>query len=71
MSGADMQMKTLRDEIALRIDGGRPLAEVQAELIDGAADVHEDERAGLWLFAWSYARRPGRKPAGSVRLDRR
>jgi hypothetical protein len=57
----------LRDDIALWLDRGAALAEVQGHLIEPAAVLSEDERAGLWLFAWSYAasgrrgaeRRPG------------
>ena len=30
------------------------MADVQAELIDGAQELTEDERAALWLFAWAY-----------------
>ena len=44
----------VRDEVASRLDRGAAVSEVQAELIDGAPGLEEDERAALWLFAWSY-----------------
>jgi hypothetical protein len=45
----------LRDEIALRLERGESLRDVEKELIEPATGVNDDERAGLWLFAWSYA----------------
>lgn len=48
----------LRDEAALRLEGGAPVADVQGELIERAQGLSEDERAALWLFAWAY--RPSR-----------
>ncbi len=47
----------LRDETALRLEAGAESADVQHELIESAAGLSEDERAGLWLFAWAH--RPG------------
>jgi len=41
-------------EIAARLDSGEDLRTVEAELIDPAAELSDDDRAGLWLFAWSY-----------------
>ena len=46
----------LRDEAALLLEGGARVADVQAELIDGAQGLTEDERAALWLFAWACRR---------------
>jgi hypothetical protein len=54
----------LRDEAALRLEGGARVADVQAELIDGARDLTEDERAALWLFAWAY------RPSGPTEFPR-
>jgi hypothetical protein len=54
----------LRDEIALRLDDGEGLAEVDHELIERASRLSEDERAALWLFAWSY------RPSGSSQPGR-
>jgi hypothetical protein len=53
-----------RHQVALRLDAGYPLAEVERALIDTAADLSDEERSALWLFAWSY--RPGARP---VRLS--
>jgi hypothetical protein len=46
----------LRHEIAAWLDRGETLDAVDAELIEPAI-VSEDERAALWLFAWSFAKR--------------
>jgi len=43
-----------QDEIVLRLDRGESLADVEAELVDTALALNDDERAALWLFAWSY-----------------
>jgi hypothetical protein len=48
----------LRGEIALCLARGERLAEVEWRLIERAPGLSEDERAALWLFAWSY--RPSR-----------
>ena len=60
-----MWLEQLQDEIALRLDRGEPLADVEVELVDSAVSVSDDERAALWLFAWSY-RASGRHDAGQV-----
>ena len=49
-----MWLEQLQDEIARRLGRGENLSEVQAELVESAIAVSEDERAALWLFAWSY-----------------
>jgi hypothetical protein len=49
-----MWLEHVQDEIALRLDRGESLADVEAELIDAAVAMSDDERAALWLFAWSY-----------------
>lgn len=48
----------LRDQVALRLDRGERLAQLEGELIESAHGLSEDERAALWLFAWSYRRTP-------------
>jgi hypothetical protein len=48
-------LECLRDDVAVWLDRGAALAEVQGQLIESAPALSEDERAGLWLFAWSYA----------------
>jgi hypothetical protein len=54
-------LHALRDQIVMSIDGGATLGLVDEELI-ASAPVSEDERAALWLFAWSYAKRRQRRP---------
>lgn len=41
-------------DIASMFDAGHKLAEVEME-IDQIPFAEEDQRAGLWLFAWSYS----------------
>jgi hypothetical protein len=41
-------------EIHERIVGrGEPLGQVEDELINAAPGLNDDQRAGLWLYAWS------------------
>jgi len=48
-----------RDAVREAIDDGWPLANVEAWLLDGLPD---EDAAGLWLYAWSYAElRPRRQ----------
>ena len=49
-----MWLEHVQDEIALRLDRGESLADVEADLVDAAVALGDDERAALWLFAWSY-----------------
>jgi GAF domain-containing protein len=49
-----MWLEQLQNEIALRLDRDQKLADVEAELVDSAVALSDDERAALWLFAWSY-----------------
>lgn len=60
--------------IADLLDAGWSLAAVEREVIDPAQGVDEDERAALWLFAWSRnATRPARagwEPMLSARSGR-
>jgi hypothetical protein len=48
-----LELEQVQDEIVLRLDRGE-LADVEAELVDAAVGLSDDERAALWLFAWSY-----------------
>lgn len=48
-----MWLEQLQDEIALRLDRGESLANVEVELVDSAAALSDDEQAALWLFTWS------------------
>jgi alkylhydroperoxidase family enzyme len=56
---SESYLDCLRDEIAFRLRRGERLAEVERELI-APARLSEDERAALWLFAWSYLRKAER-----------
>ncbi len=49
-----MSLERLCDEIASRLESGESVSGVEAELIACADGIDEDERAALWLFAWSY-----------------
>jgi len=49
-----MSFEELRYQIAARLDRGDSLAAIDTELIRQARWLSDDERAGLWLFAWSY-----------------
>jgi hypothetical protein len=62
-------LEQLQDEIAVRLDRGEKLADVEAGLVDSAVGVSDDERAALWLFAWSYSA-SGRHDGGQVGLAR-
>lgn len=45
----------LLDQIRHRlVEGGESLDRVEEELINAPNDLSEDERAGLWLYAWSF-----------------
>jgi hypothetical protein len=50
--------------IAHLLDAGWSLAAVEREVIEPAQGLDEDERAALWLFAWS---REAARPARSGR----
>jgi hypothetical protein len=39
--------------VASRLDAGSDLQEIDDELITPAVGLSDDERAALWLFAWS------------------
>lgn len=54
----------LRDEAALRLEGGAPVADVQGELVERGQGLSENERAALWLFAWAY------RPSGPTEFRR-
>ena len=57
----ELSIDTQHEQIALWIDGGATLATVQKELIEPAR-LSEDERAALWLYAWSYAQHQRQSP---------
>jgi hypothetical protein len=43
----------LRDEITERMDEGISLDQVELELIERQDHLGDEEKAALWLFAWS------------------
>ena len=49
-----MSFEELRYQIAVRLDLGDDLATVEMESINPARWLSEDQRAVLWLFAWSH-----------------
>ena len=52
-----MSFEQLRHQIAVRLDLGHDLATVDRESIKPARWLNDDQRAALWLFAWSYRER--------------
>jgi hypothetical protein len=56
-----LPVDALHHEIAEWLERGETLDAVDAELIEPAM-VSEDERAALWLFAWSVATRRQHRP---------
>jgi hypothetical protein len=44
----------VQDEVVRRLDFGARLAEVHTEVVEATPGLSEDERAALWLLAWSY-----------------
>jgi hypothetical protein len=60
--GVVMSFEQLRDEIAVRVDGGDDLAAIESALTTSSVRrLGEDERAALWVFAWSYRERRNRR----------
>jgi hypothetical protein len=43
-----------REEIAFQLDEGFALPDIERYLIEPAVELSDDERAALWLYAWSY-----------------
>jgi hypothetical protein len=54
-----MSMGMHQSQIAAMVESGATLGDVEADVIRGAP-LDSDEKAGLWLFAWSLLRRVGR-----------
>ena len=44
----------LREKIGERMNEGASLDDVEAELIESQDHLGDDEKAALWLFAWSF-----------------
>jgi hypothetical protein len=47
-------LDSYQNEIALRLDEGYELSDIERYLIEPAIGLNDDERAALWLYAWSY-----------------
>jgi hypothetical protein len=60
MWGDDMQLAELQGKIRARIDRGGSLEEIEATIIDSSA-LDEDQRAALWLYAWSWVSGRGQR----------
>jgi hypothetical protein len=52
VSGTQPRLAGYRDSVMERIKAGAPFSAVE-EVIDGADDLTMDEKAALWLFAFS------------------
>ena len=61
MSTAWSSPVDLHAQIIERVGGGESLADIERELIQPAA-LSEDDKAGLWLFGWSWASSCDRRP---------
>jgi hypothetical protein len=46
----------LQERIATMMRGGTPLEEVESQVID-PCDLTSDQKAALWLYAWSFVER--------------
>ncbi len=46
----------LQDRIAAMMRGGAPLEQVENEVID-PCELSSDQKAALWLYAWSFMER--------------
>jgi hypothetical protein len=57
----------LREEIGERMNDGASLDDVEAELIESQDHLDDDERAALWLYAWSFVP-PPRQRSEALRL---
>lgn len=58
-------------EIGQRLDRGSALADVEAQVIEPASELSDDDRAVLWLFAWSYSNSPARAARPPERVVQR
>jgi len=54
-----MSFEQLRCQIAAQLDRGDDLAAIETEWIEPVWWLSEDDRAALWLFAWSYRKGSG------------
>jgi len=47
------ELNEIRMQVRTLMLAGRSLADVEEQLIDGA-DLSDDGKAALWLYAWSF-----------------
>jgi hypothetical protein len=65
----EVLLSRLQDQVELRLQRGASLVAVDAELIERAPGLSDDDKAALWLYAWSYrsdAARAAERPWRSV-----
>jgi hypothetical protein len=53
MNAGALSASDLREQMVLRASAGEELADIERELIEPAA-LSEDDKAALWLLAWSH-----------------
>lgn len=44
-----------------RLNDGAELDELESEFVNDPPGLSDDDRAALWLFAWSYRHSPARR----------
>ena len=57
-------MLSTRADVEQLLEQRVPFVRIE-EYIEGRCDISEDDRDGLWLYAWSRSRTPGSHPAAS------
>jgi hypothetical protein len=60
----------LRSAITGRMDEGASLGQVETELIEPQGHLDDEEKAALWLFAWSLDPSPARGHLAAVTSGR-
>jgi hypothetical protein len=65
----DPSIDRVRQEVEARLEFGASLDAVEHEVIDAAPALSEDERAGLWLFAWSFRPHASARPRDLLRAQ--
>ena len=60
----------LRSAITGRMDDGASLGQVETELIEPQDHLDDEEKAALWLFAWSLDPPPARGRLAAVSSGR-
>jgi hypothetical protein len=55
-----MQLAELQGKVRARVRRGKSLEEIEAAIID-SSPLDEDQRAALWLYAWSWVSGRGQR----------